>query len=174
MNISGQQRRIVLAASLILTLAAAGWIGDEENHAPVVVAASSHAAKPEHKEAWQHGSNAAISETELRLELLNRRPMKIRRDEMFAGKSWYVPPPPPPPAPPPPPTPPSLPFTYLGKLLEDGQLTVFLSKMDRNYIVKPGDVIEGTYRVEEISGGMMVLTYLPLDMKQTLYIGDAN
>ena len=93
---------------------------------------------------------------------------------MFAGKSWYVPPPPPPPAPPSPPAPPPLPFTYLGKLLEGERSVVFLTNLDRNYTVKSGDVIENTYRVEEIRVPMMTLTYMPLNMKQTLYIGEAN
>jgi hypothetical protein len=90
---------------------------------------------------------------------------------LFAPKSWYVPPPPPKAVPPPPPSAPPLPFTYMGKLIEDGQMTVFLTKQDRNYVVKVGDTIDGTYKVEEVSARMMTLTYLPLKIKQTLMIG---
>ncbi len=58
--------------------------------------------------------------------------------------------------------------------MQGDQSAVFLTTLDRNYIVKSGDVIENTYRVEEIRAPMMTLTYLPLNMKQTLYIGEAN
>jgi len=37
-----------------------------------------------------------------------------------------------------------------------------------------GDVIDSTYRVEEISGGQMTLRYLPLMEKQVLAIGAAK
>ena len=41
-------------------------------------------------------------------------------------------------------------------------------------MVKSGDVIENTYRVEKVMAPTMTLTYLPLNMKQTLYIGEAK
>ena len=75
---------------------------------------------------------------------------------------------------PPPPEPPPLPFTYIGKLLQGDRTAVFLTTPDRNYMVKPGDVIENTYRVEKVRAPTMTLTYLPLNMKQTLYIGEAK
>lgn len=171
MKISGRQRRIILATALILTLVV-GWGGKVENSASAV-AASQPAVRADRRES-KDTRNTAVPVPGLRLELLSRQPMKIRSEEMFAGKSWYVPPPPPPPAPPPLPTPPSLPFIYLGKLLEGDKSTVFLTKLNRNYSVKPGDVIEDTYRVEDVTAGVMTLTYMPLNMKQTLYIGGTN
>ncbi len=77
----------------------------------------------------------------------------------------------PPPPPPPPPQAPPLPFSYLGKLAEGMNTSVFLTMGDRNLVVKPGDVIDNTYRVEEIGEKVVVLTYLPLTVKQTLPIG---
>ena len=38
-------------------------------------------------------------------------------------------------------------------------------------MVKTGDTIDGTYKVEEVSTRMLTLTYLPLKIKQTLMIG---
>ena len=76
-----------------------------------------------------------------------------------------------PPPPPPPPQAPPLPFSYLGKLAEGDETKLFLTHGDRNLVVRAGDVIDNTYRVEEISETTVVLTYLPLTIKQTLPIG---
>jgi hypothetical protein len=97
--------------------------------------------------------------------------------DLFAGKSWYVPPPPPPPAkpaPPPAPTAPPLPFTYLGRYQEGSKPVLFLVRSNQVLTVSVGDIIEGTYRVDAIVGMTLTLTYLPLNMKQTLDIGGAG
>lgn len=86
----------------------------------------------------------------------------------FRNKSWYVAPPPPKP---PKPTAPPLPFQYLGKLNEEGETRVFLNHQGKHIIAKVGDVINGTYSVEEISGGQMTFLYQPLNEKQVLGIG---
>jgi hypothetical protein len=72
------------------------------------------------------------------------------------------------PAAPPPPPPP---FTYLGRLAEGGRTTVFLAQGDRNLVVQVGDVIDNTYQVDEIGPTLLVLTYLPQNLKQTMSIG---
>jgi hypothetical protein len=69
---------------------------------------------------------------------------------------------------------PALPFQYLGKLIEDGETRVFLNHQGKHLIAKVGDVINGTYRVEGISGGQMTLLYQPLKEKQVLSIGPEN
>lgn len=89
----------------------------------------------------------------------------------FRTKSWYVAPPPPPPPPPPKPTPPPLPFQFLGKVSEDGVTRVFLNHQGQHLVAKVGDVINGTYTVEEIGGGRMTFLYQPLQEKQVLAIG---
>jgi hypothetical protein len=62
----------------------------------------------------------------------------------------------------------------MGKLLDDGKLTVFLTKQDRNYAIKAGDTIDGAYRVESVEAQRVLFTYLPLNMQQTLVIGGVN
>lgn len=98
--------------------------------------------------------------------------------DLFAGKSWYVPPPPPkpkPPPPPPPPTAPPLPFAFMGTYQEpDGRLVIFLTRGDRLYTVSPGDVIDNTYRVEEVVAGQLGLTYLPLNIRQSMTVGETS
>lgn len=86
----------------------------------------------------------------------------------FRNKSWYVAPPPPKP---PKPTAPPLPFQYLGKLSEGGETRVFLNHQGKHIIAKVGDIINGAYGVEEISGGQMTFLYQPLNEKQVLGIG---
>ena len=110
-------------------------------------------------------------------------PSRLRREanagetgNAFESKSWYVPPPPPPPPkplPPPPPTAPPLPFTYLGRYEGSAKPVIFLVRGDRVLLVSAGDVIEGTYRVDGIAGTALGLTYLPLNIRQTLDIGRA-
>jgi hypothetical protein len=111
---------------------------------------------------------------EIPLERLKRTKMPVKKTDVFGAKSWYVPPPPPPPAPPPPPTAPPLPFSFLGKIQEPtGKVTIFLSGVDRVYLVSTGQTIDNTYHVDGIEEGKLALTYLPLQIKQFLDMGDA-
>lgn len=110
------------------------------------------------------------------LERLTRPQPKKRIVNAFSATSWYVPPPPPPPEPPPPPpvpTAPPLPFTYLGRYEDAPTRLAILVKGERMYTVAEGDVIEDTYRIERVTSGMVELTYLPLDIKQTLSTGES-
>jgi hypothetical protein len=75
------------------------------------------------------------------------------------------------PPPPPPPQAPPLPFVYMGRLSEDANTTIFLTSGERNLVVKPGDVIDNNYKLESVSDTAAVLTYLPLNQRQTLPIG---
>jgi hypothetical protein len=67
-------------------------------------------------------------------------------------------------------TAPPLPFVYMGRLAEQNT-TAFLVMGDRNLVVKPGDVNDNTYKIEEVGESAMVLTYLPMNQRQTLPIG---
>lgn len=62
---------------------------------------------------------------------------------------------------------PPLPFRYLGKMIEDGKLAVFLARGDESLSVKAGQTI-GEYRVEKVTDSEVVFTYLPLKTKQSL------
>jgi hypothetical protein len=98
-------------------------------------------------------------------------------DHAFRAMSWYVPPPPPPPRPPPkplpppPPTAPPMPFSFMGRYEEEGTRIILLVKGERIYTVSEGEVIDNTYRVERLTGGQLELTYLPLNIKQTISAG---
>jgi len=95
----------------------------------------------------------------------------------FAPKDWSPPPrpvhPPPAPvlAPPPPPVPtaPPMPFRFMG-LMEDNSAepAAFITKGDALYVVHVGDVVENTYRVESFNTAQVVVTYLPLQQRQSI------
>lgn len=95
--------------------------------------------------------------------------------DVFGSRDWTPPPPPPapvaPPPPPPPPTAPPLPFTYIGKALENGAWEVYLARAGKTYIVQSKTVIDNTYRVDAIAPPILTLTYLPLNQVQQLNIG---
>jgi len=94
---------------------------------------------------------------------------------LFARQDWTPPPPPPPkalpPPPPPPPTAPPLPFTVIGKSLEDGKWEVYLANGERTHAAAVGAVLDGTWRIDRIAPPLMTLTYLPLNQVQQLNIG---
>jgi hypothetical protein len=68
-----------------------------------------------------------------------------------------------------------MPYAYMGSYLgKDGRMIIFLTRGDQVYSVSPGDVLESNYRVEGITSGQLVLIYLPLNIQQTISIGEAS
>ncbi len=93
-------------------------------------------------------------------------------EPLFDSHNWSPPPPPPPtPGPPPPPMAPPLPFTILGKKLDDNNWEVYLARGEQTFIVREKTILEEVYRVESIRPPTMTLTYIPLNQTQTLTIG---
>lgn len=173
MKLSITRRWKLLGSALALSLTAVGWLnaGDKE---PEVIETVKPARAPMPSVKTRSEGPPQEALTDIRLEKLRRQESGQDVKDVFTSKTWYVPPPQPKPEPPPPPSAPPLPFLYLGKMMHEGSLTVFMSKQDRNYAVKAGDVIDSTYRVDSIKGSLMELIYIPLDMKQTMHIGEQN
>jgi hypothetical protein len=129
------------------------------------------------KDARPHGVSGSVeqsSEMHFNLSAIKRpKPKNVHTTGLFESKSWYVPPPVPKVTapvyvPPPQPTAPALPFAFIGRMLDGKEVTVFLSRNDRQYTIKEKDVLDDTYRVDKISEGEAVLTYLPTNTQQTL------
>lgn len=124
----------------------------------------------------QSVSGGVAQPTEMHFDLAAiKRPMpkSVRASGLFESKSWYVPPvvqtaSVPAYTPPPQPVAPSLPFTFIGRMVDRGEVTLFLSRNDRQYTVKEKDVLEDTYRIDKIGEGEALLTYLPTNTQQTM------
>jgi len=71
------------------------------------------------------------------------------------------------------PTAPALPFQFVGRMGDRDDLQVFLQSGEKLYVVRKGDVIDSTYRLESVSANELDLVYLPLHQSQTLSVGSA-
>lgn len=168
---SGGLRKILLYGALAATLAAVWWSSrlpqnESEDHRAAVHARRNRPLHPH--AATQTTGNAPGA---------NLSRLSAAQVDAFAPRDWTPPPPPPPkPAPPPlppPPMAPPLPYHYLGKLQESGHLVVFLDSNSRPIAVKGGEVLDGQWRVDEITPRMVRFTYIPLAQTATLNIGEA-
>ncbi|MCC7597261.1 hypothetical protein IGS61_07170 [Janthinobacterium sp. FW305-129] len=70
--------------------------------------------------------------------------------------------------------PPPLPFHFLGRFVDEGKAAYFLQAGERNVVARPGDTLEERYRFDGVVQGALQFTYLPLNLKQTLAVGDLN
>ena len=68
------------------------------------------------------------------------------------------------------PPPPVLPFVYLGQFQDKSGLVIYLMGKTNLYTVAQGELIDQQYRLESISESAIVLTYLPQNIRQTLFI----
>lgn len=176
MHLNPKLRAGLLVGALALTLAAVRWadtLTEVTEASAGAVAEATPRARADSKPAVAQPAPA------LDLSKLRRAPVVDPNGDPFGPRSFRpaapkakaptvaaveAPPPPPPQAPP-------LPFSYIGRLSEERDTSVFLAMGERNLVVKPGDVIDNTYKVEEVSDSAVVLTYLPLSQRQSLRIG---
>ena len=70
--------------------------------------------------------------------------------------------------------PPALPFQFLGRFVDEGKAAYFLQAGERNVVARPGDTLDERYRFDGVVQGTLQFTYLPLNLKQTLAVGDLN
>lgn len=174
MKLSIRQRWIVLGGLLTATLAAAGWVTEE--NAEVVAPAARTGGEPRRVAAQQ--APVQVNVDKLRDRNLGapvRDPFDVpaprRPKPKPAAPAPAVAAPPPPPSASPPSAPP-LPFVYMGKLENAAGTTVFLIQGDRNLVVKEGEVIDQIYRVDSVTSTDITLVYLPLGLRQVLALGE--
>lgn len=159
-------RKSALALLLLSSVAAAVWLGlhdeDEGTDAPPV-------RKPERPTRTQE------SPVRLQLQTLKRASQATESsDSAFTLQSWLPPVALAPAASAVAPSAPPLPFVYAGKMVNGNVITVFLQRGDESLMVSRGDTLQGAYFVEEVQPTALVLTYLPLNQRQVLSIGEAN
>ncbi len=103
-----------------------------------------------------------------------RAPYAPSDNNLFAARNWQPPPVAEAPAAPASvPVAPPLPFRYLGKLLDDGEVMAFVTQDARTHLLRRGDVV-ADYKVVDITTERMTLVYGPLKQTQYLPFGSAH
>ena len=182
-----QNKTVVLGVAGVLAFSAAYWFNKPADSDLAIVQPTIQGAKNRAPSPIRTSADAATSNIETpERGVISSQNLK----DIFSPRSWLPPPPPPPPpAPPAPPLPapppavpvpapppvipvaPPVPFTFVGALEEKGStFRVFLSKGDQLLVAKVNDVLEGRYRIEQITESAVTLTYLPLNQKQIMTI----
>ncbi len=144
-------------------------MSDEDEYAAVVVAGKQavvKSARPDKKAVV--AQPAALSVAGLQRPLIHSEPKPLfstRAAEIAAQQAA---------APEPLPQVPPLPFTYAGKMIEDGRYTVFLLAGERSLAVHAGEVLEQGWRVKAIKPPNMIFWYTPLKAEAVLDIGESK
>jgi hypothetical protein len=174
-------RQFVLGGALAATLAATVWVAQRPDdadapvaaalparRAPITTAASALTQSPAPVAAPVAGSRSAWADA---------------TPEQLAA--WQPPAPPPPPpapppvaaAPPPPPMAPPAPYQMIGRLVEGvGAQAVEVALLNgpvRSLSARPGEVIDGQWRVEQVSAAGVRLTWLPGQLPQNIVFNPA-
>jgi hypothetical protein len=138
--------------------------------------------QPEPASALQRkiASENLVSDADLDLERLKRPAREedrvVASADPFARRSFGPAPQAAAPQAPAAPQVPPLPFTYLGKVIEDGKLSVFIGRGEDSFSVQAGKRIklDQEYRVDKVTQTAVVFTYLPMNTKQTLDLPAVN
>jgi hypothetical protein len=117
-------------------------------------------------------TQAAASETKGKREalVLPERPgFDKPQTTLFGSHSWQPPPTPAAKAPPPPPPmAPPVPYTSVGRVVQDGRVLLYVAKGDAIFPVTVGETLEGTYKVAAITDSEIRFIYLPLNQAQSI------
>lgn len=172
----------MIGGALLATLIAAVLVEEEETSTDIVETVQPvKTASTSRDRAKNQESSAEL----LDVGKLGQRKFNPLAGELFASTTWAPKQPPvsfeqqaalaeqikkatPPPAP----TAPPLQFKYYGKAIADNETWVFLSQAGENHITKIGEKINTQYRLDSINDSTITVTYLPLNIKQTLTINN--
>lgn len=165
---STPRRWLVLGGLLLATVVASVWPRGEESPALEVVAPSARGNAVTPKSEQTSSAPAGLPPLGERLE----RPQGATKVEnLFAATSWT-----------PPlaklaasaPSAPPFPYAIAGNLIDNGVLTVVFTKQNQHFVLRVGEVLENTYRLDRINSSSIAVTYLPLGHQQTLPLGAPN
>lgn len=156
---------------LALVLVASVVTGREK---PSAVPVEPVASLQKRTSAEQH-----VSDADLDLDLLERPPRdadKVAASADPFARHSFAPPEQPQAAAPAAPQVPELPFKYLGKVVEEGKLSVFLARGDDSFSLQAGrkHKLDAQYRVDKVTESAVTFTYLPMNARQTLDIPAVN
>ena len=191
-------RKSIVGIALLLTIAAAIWIEQEDQESIDEIQQALSVKNPSKSSAQRKEINSPP------INPIGHRKFNAEADDIFTAMSWEPKRTPiggdrslfgaasgeegsedpftamikqrakPKPEPAPTPVAPPLQFKYLGKIIEGKVTRVFLSLADKNHVVGIGERIDSQYRVDRISDETIEFTYLPLRTKQTLVINQQS
>ncbi|MBY0484860.1 hypothetical protein [Nitrosomonas sp.] len=182
MDQAEKKRKLMVGGALIATLIAAVLVDEEETVIDTVDTIQT--VKPSGDRVRNQENNVE----QLDVSKLGQRKFSALAGELFASTTWA----PKQPqvnlqeqaaiaaeavksiksTPPPAPTAPPLQFKYAGKAISDNETWIFLSQAGENLITKLGGKINDKYRLDSINDDAITMTYLPLNVKQTLTINN--
>ncbi len=174
-----KRRKLLLGGALVATLLAAVLVEEEEDVIETVEPIQ-HAKSTADRVKTQENDAETLD-----VSKLGQRKFNPLAGELFASTTWV----PKQPqvssqeqaakaaqatksSPPPAPTAPPLQFKYAGRAISDNETWVFLSQSGENHIAKIGGKINDKYRLDSINDNAITMTYLPLNIKQTLTINN--
>ena len=159
-------RQWILFSTLALTLGAVVWVNQFQNND-----AQSYPQKINGRSDFS--SSTLPSHTSTANTVMKTRYKNSEQDIFYVPALQFVSPVIPQSYTPPVVIPP-LPFTYLGRVVENGRERIFLASAQKNYLAQRGDVLENNYRIDSINDHQILFTYLPLKIGQTLETGAAQ
>jgi hypothetical protein len=169
---SKRTRAIVLGTALLATVVATVWPRAQEKSVPEVVTP----VVPRTMVAGEVDVSSIASRPPSlpsRAEQLQTAP---EVHDLFGAKSWEPPPAPVKykPAPPPKPTAPPFPYVVSGRIDDNDAILVVFTGQQQSFIVRVGEVLEHTYRVDAVDAQAVTLTYLPLGLTQRVPLAALN
>ena len=164
---SAPRRWLVLGGLLLATVVASVWPRGEESPALEIVAPSARGNEATPRSGQALSAAAGLPSLGDRLE----RPQGATKVEnLFAATSWN-----------PPaklaasaPSAPPFPYAVAGNLVDNGVPTVVFMKQNQHFVLRAGEVLENTYRIDRIDSRSIAVTYLPLGHPQILPLGTLN
>ena len=165
---SALTRWLILGAALLATVVASVWPRGEERPAPEVVAPVTR-----RDDAPARGQQLPGQPELPRLGERLERPHTPAKVQDLFGTTDLNPPPPPvreKPLPPAAPTAPPFPYTIAGSVADANGLMIVFNRQNQDFVLRVGDVLEQTYRVEAIDPQSVTVTYLPLGLTQAVVI----
>ncbi|UXY15216.1 hypothetical protein N8I74_18185 [Chitiniphilus purpureus] len=161
---TARQRLALLLIALAGATALTWWSG-RTDEAPALAVVRRNVAPAAPAAATPPGKALAVLQPRGRLDGGN--PFRSAGWEPTPAPATLLPPPAPPQAPP-------LPFRLLGRYVDGERQSFFLQYGERNVVATVGDVIDETYRLVSFEQGVLNFNYLPLDIDQTLAVGEQN
>ncbi len=165
------RRRLILGGALLATVVASVWPRAQERPASEVVAPVTQRGAAPPREQAHPAQSAQPTELPTLGERLERAQTMAKVQDLFGATTWNPPPAPVPlPQKPAPPTAPAFTYAVAGLVHDANGPMIVLNRQNQDFVLRVGDVLEQTYRIEAIGPQSVTVTYLPLGLTQVVPI----